>query len=165
MMKTLALIRTRLSTPPICRSSSTAPLPCCFPAAGPSISKFPTVMALKIEGRPGKAGGGDPPALRQRNVQRAAILCAEAVRPVILCGGGALTGSGTCRDFAERIGAPVVTTVTPAACLPAIAPGTASPEPQGDTAELLREADLVLALATKWARPITISTRMAAFRC
>ncbi|PST27275.1 5-guanidino-2-oxopentanoate decarboxylase [Mesorhizobium plurifarium] len=151
MMKTLALYSHTLLNPadlPLVVDRAFAVLLSGRP--GPVHIEIPTdVMALKIEGRPAKPASATRPRSDSETLQKAAILCAEAARPVILCGGGALTAEAEVRELAERIGAPVVTTVNARGMLaghPLRVP--ASPSLRAVRA-LLREADLVLALGTE----------------
>ncbi|SIQ97799.1 acetolactate synthase-1/2/3 large subunit [Rhizobium sp. RU20A] len=118
---------------------------------GPVHIEIPTdVMAAKVSlpatVRPAQA---TRPRADAETLQKAAILSAEARRPVILCGGGAITAEAEIRDLAERIGAPVVTTVNARGMMaghPLNVP--ASPSLKAVRA-LIRDADLVLAFGTE----------------
>jgi acetolactate synthase I/II/III large subunit len=151
MMKTLALYSHTLLNPsdlPLVVDRAFAVLLSGRP--GPVHIEIPTdVMAEAIESRAAKPAAATRPRADSETLQRAAILCAEASRPVILCGGGALTAEAEVRALAERIGAPVVMTVNARGMLaghPLRVP--ASPSLKSVRA-LLREADLVLALGTE----------------
>ncbi|APG83349.1 acetolactate synthase isozyme 1 large subunit IlvB [Sinorhizobium americanum CCGM7] len=151
MMKTLALYSHTLINPtdlPLVVDRAFAVLLSGRP--GPVHIEIPTdVMAERIESRGTKPAAATRPRSDSETLQRAAILCAEAARPVILCGGGALTAEAEVRALAEQIGAPVVTTVNARGMLashPLRVP--ASPSLKAVRA-LLREADLVLALGTE----------------
>ncbi|AWI55884.1 5-guanidino-2-oxopentanoate decarboxylase [Sinorhizobium fredii] len=151
MMKTLALYSHTLINPadlPLVVDRAFAVLLSGRP--GPVHIEIPTdVMAERIESRQTKPAAATRPRSDSETLQRAAILCAEASRPVILCGGGALTAEAEVRGLAEQIGAPVVTTVNARGMLaghPLRVP--ASPSLKAVRA-LLRDADLVLALGTE----------------
>ncbi|MDX0996976.1 5-guanidino-2-oxopentanoate decarboxylase [Sinorhizobium medicae] len=151
MIKTLALYSHTLLNPadlPLVVDRAFAVLLSGRP--GPVHIEIPTdVMALRIEYRPSAPATATRPRSDSETLQRAAILCAEAARPVIVCGGGALTAEAEVRELAERIDAPVVTTVNARGILaghPLRVP--ASPSLKAVRA-LLREADLVLALGTE----------------
>ncbi|WP_026622034.1 acetolactate synthase I/II/III large subunit [Ensifer sp. WSM1721] len=151
MVKTLALYSHTLLNPadlPLVVDRAFAVLLSGRP--GPVHIEIPTdVMAAKIESRAAKPAAATRPRSDSETLQRAAILCADAARPVILCGGGALTAEAEVRELAERIGAPVVTTVNARGILaghPLRVP--ASPSLKA-VRSLLRDADLVLALGTE----------------
>lgn len=75
--------------------------------------------------------------------------CERDRKPVILCGGGAVSAARTIKTLAERLDAPVVTTVNARGMLsghPLSVP--ASPSLQA-VRKLVAEADLVLALGTQ----------------
>lgn len=117
---------------------------------GPVHIEIPTdVMAARIEPKTIRSAAATRPRSDSETLQRAAILCADATRPVIICGGGALTAEAEVRALAEQIGAPVVTTVNARGMLagsPLRVP--ASPSLKA-VRSLLKEADLVLALGTE----------------
>lgn len=78
-----------------------------------------------------------------------AIKCQEAKRAVILCGGGAITAAPGIEILAERLDAPIVTTVNARGLFyghPLSVPASPSLEP---VRRLLAESDLVLALGTQ----------------
>lgn len=151
MMKTLALYSHTLLNPadlPLVVDRAFAVLLSGRP--GPVHIEIPTdVMAERIESGVIRPAAATRPRADGETLQRAAILCAEASRPAILCGGGALAAEAEVRALAERIGAPVVTTVNARGILgghPLRVP--ASPSLKAVRA-LLRDADLVLALGTE----------------
>lgn len=117
---------------------------------GPVHLEIPTdVMSLRIPAPP----VGKPLSTRPRAdsdmLQAAANLVASASRPVIVCGGGALTAEAEIRGLAERIDAPVVTTVNARGLLaghPLRVPASPSLE---TVRRLLADADLVVAVGTE----------------
>lgn len=151
MMKTLALYSHTLLNP--------ADLPAVVERAfavllsgrpGPVHIEIPTdVMSAPIEAGSFRAAVATRPRADAETLQRAAILCADASRPVILAGGGAVTAEEEIRALAERLGAPVVTTVNARGMLaghPLRVP--ASPSLKA-VRKLLADADLVLAFGTE----------------
>jgi 5-guanidino-2-oxopentanoate decarboxylase len=85
-------------------------------------------------------------------IAKAATLIAEARRPVILCGGGIVDGGSLVAALAERVNAAIVPTVAAKGAVPDSHPlcvgSTLSLAP---TQELLRRADVVIAVATEMA--------------
>ncbi len=83
-------------------------------------------------------------------VTAAAAALAQATRPVILAGGGAVGAAAQLRQLAERIGAPVVMTVNARGMLP---PGHPLAVPMSPSLVAVRElvaaADVVLAVGTE----------------
>jgi 5-guanidino-2-oxopentanoate decarboxylase len=73
------------------------------PADGP--------VARRAEHAPRGAGASGAPALDADAVERAAALLAGAARPALILGGGARGAAAAATALAERLGAPVVTTV------------------------------------------------------
>nr|WP_313194682.1 5-guanidino-2-oxopentanoate decarboxylase [Shinella zoogloeoides] len=152
MMKTLALYSHTLLNPadlPLVVERAFAVLLSGRP--GPVHIEIPTdVMAKPIETGSFPAAVATRPRADAETLQRAAILCTNASRPVILAGGGAITAEEEIRDLAERIGAPVVTTVNARGMLaghPLRVP--ASPSLKA-VRRLLSEADLVVAFGTEF---------------
>jgi acetolactate synthase I/II/III large subunit len=152
MMKTLALYSHTLLNPddlPLVMERAFAVLLSGRP--GPVHIEIPTdVMAKPIE------TGKFPPAVATRpradaeTLQRAAILSTNASRPVILAGGGAVTAEEEIRALAERIGAPVVTTINARGMLaghPLRVPASPSLK---SVRRLLSDADLVVAFGTEF---------------
>lgn len=151
MMKTLALYTHTLLDP--------ADLPAVIERAfavllsgrpGPVHIEIPTdVMALPIEPGTLRAAEATRPRADAERLQRAAILLADADRPVILCGGGAVSAEDEIRGIAERIGAPVVTTVNARGMLaghPLRVPASPSLK---SVRKLLAQSDIVLAFGTE----------------
>jgi acetolactate synthase-1/2/3 large subunit len=152
MMKTLALYSHTLLNPadlPLVVERAFAVLLSGRP--GPVHIEIPTdVMAKPIETGTFAAAVATRPRADAETLQRAAILCTNASRPVILAGGGAITAEDEIRDLAERLGAPVVTTVNGRGILaghPLRVP--ASPSMKA-VRRLLSDADLVLAFGTEF---------------
>ncbi|MEI2298072.1 5-guanidino-2-oxopentanoate decarboxylase [Ensifer sp. MJa1] len=151
MMKTLALYSHTLLNPedlPFVVDRAFSVLVSGRP--GPVHIEIPTdVMSAKIAPQAVRPATATRPRSDSETLQRAAILCADAARPVIICGGGALTAEAEVTALADQIGAPVVTTVNARGMLagnPLRVP--ASPSLKA-VRSLLREADLVLALGTE----------------
>jgi len=117
---------------------------------GPVHIEIPTdVMAARIPSPVLRKANVTRPRADAETMQKAAILCAAASRPVIICGGGAITAEAEIRELAERIDAPVVMTVNARGMLaghPLRVP--ASPSLKAVRA-LLSESDLVIALGTE----------------
>ena len=117
---------------------------------GPVHIEIPTdVMAARIEAGPLRPAVATRPRADAETLQRAAILCGHASRPVILAGGGAVTAEEEIRTLAERIGAPVVTTINARGLLaghPLRVP--ASPSLRA-VRRLLADADVVIAFGTE----------------
>ena len=151
MMKTLALYTHTLINPadlPDVIDRAFAVLASGRP--GPVHIEIPTdVMAAPIVPGPLRAAEPTRPRADAGRLQQAAILAAEATRPVILCGGGAVSADEEIRAIAERIGAPVVTTVNARGMLaghPLRVPASPSLKSVRD---LIVESDLVLAFGTE----------------
>jgi 5-guanidino-2-oxopentanoate decarboxylase len=98
---------------------------------------------------------------------RAASLLRQAVRPVILLGGGGIDQGEAVAAVAERIGAPVITTIAAKGALPDDHPlhvGAILTTPHGR--RLAAEADIVLALGTElaasdtWGLPLAFSGQL-----
>ncbi len=107
------------------------------------------------------------PVAPASEIDRAARLLAEAARPLIVAGGGALDAAPSLAALAERLGAPVVTTVAGKGLLPdrhalSLAATLAFPETQA----LLAEADVVLVLGSElsetdhWGDHLTFGGRL-----
>ena len=113
MIKTLALYSHTLLNPadlPLVVERAFAVLLSGRP--GPVHIEIPTdVMAKPIETGSFPAAVATRPRADAETLQHAAILCTNASRPVILAGGGAITAEDEICELAERLGAPVVTTV------------------------------------------------------
>ncbi|MBX6378430.1 MAG: thiamine pyrophosphate-binding protein, partial [Clostridia bacterium] len=94
------------------------------------------------------------PAPAPADVERVAVLLRQARRPVLYVGGGLAheTGRRALKRFSEKVGVPVVTTVKGKAAFPAdhpLAVGASSWAPEIMASDLLRGADLVLAVGTR----------------
>ncbi|PZO81325.1 MAG: decarboxylase [Mesorhizobium amorphae] len=93
-----------------------------------------------------------PPHAAPQDLAEAAGMLEAAARPLILAGGGALGAHGALTELAERLGAPVLTTVAAKGLVPdshALALGSILATEQGRA--ILEEADCVLALGTELA--------------
>lgn len=106
-----------------------------------------------------------PPYADPREVERAAALLAEAQRPVILAGGGVNTARAWAelRELAERLDAPVVTTLQGKGCFPedhALAGWLGGSKGTDIGNRLTSRADVVLAVGTRFADETTSSYRM-----
>ena len=152
MMKTLALYSHTLLNPadlPLVVERAFAMLLSGRP--GPVHIEIPTdVMAKPIETGSFPAAVATRPRADAETLQRAAILCTNATRPVILAGGGAITAEEEIRALAERIGAPVVTTVNARGMLaghPLSVPASPSMK---SVRRMLADADLVVAFGTEF---------------
>ncbi len=118
---------------------------------GPVHIEIPTdVMSAPVTLPPTlRSAQATRPRADAETLQKAAILASEARRPVILCGGGAITAEAEIGILADRIGAPVVTTVNARGMMagsPLRVP--ASPSLKA-VRNLLRDADLVFAFGTE----------------
>ncbi|MEZ2126687.1 MULTISPECIES: 5-guanidino-2-oxopentanoate decarboxylase [unclassified Sinorhizobium] len=151
MMKTLALYSHTLLEPedlPAVMARTFSVLISGRP--GPVHIEIPTdVMAARI-GRPqSRQTAITRPYADAESLEKAAALCDVATRPVIVCGGGAVLAEEEIRALAERLGAPVVTTVNARGLLadhPLRVPASPSLK---SVRMLLSEADLVLAIGTE----------------
>ncbi|HVE76088.1 MAG TPA: thiamine pyrophosphate-binding protein, partial [Actinomycetota bacterium] len=104
-----------------------------------------------------------PRSVRQDEIDQAALLLRLAARPVIWAGGGVLASgaSEALTRIAEKIDAPVVTTFMGKGTVPEDHPlcaGTMVRQPEGQ--ELLREADLLLAVGTRFSAMATGNWKM-----
>jgi len=91
-----------------------------------------------------------PPEPRQGEVLAAAELLRAARRPLIIAGGGALAGGPAILALAERLGAPVITTVAAKGLLPPRHPLHVGQGLQREPGQaLLGEADRVLVLGSE----------------
>lgn len=87
-----------------------------------------------------------------QDIERAAEMLRDAARPLIVAGGGALATHGDLVRLAERLGAPVITTVAGKGLLPDRHPlSLGATLPFGRTRDLLAQADVVLAVGTELA--------------
>ena len=106
-------------------------------------------MALPIEPGRLRAAEATRPRADAERLQRAAILLADADRPVILCGGGAVSAEDEIRGIAERIGAPVVTTVNARGMLAGHRLRVPASPSLKSVRKLLAQSDIVLAIGTE----------------
>jgi 5-guanidino-2-oxopentanoate decarboxylase len=99
-----------------------------------------------------RAATAVPPIPDPDLIAKAAALIAGARRPVILAGGGMADHGGVVRALAEKIGAAIIPTVAAKGAVPDSHPlcvgSTLSLPP---TQELLRSADVIIAVATELA--------------
>lgn len=96
-------------------------------------------------------------------IARAADVLSRAERPVIWAGGGANRSGAEAelRQLAERLGAPVVTTVQGAGSFPYDHPLSLGFRPtEPGVADLIAEGDVLLAVGTKFAQGMTNSWSM-----
>ncbi|QBJ96296.1 5-guanidino-2-oxopentanoate decarboxylase [Rhodococcus sp. ABRD24] len=100
-------------------------------------------------------------------VRAAAELIAAASRPLLIAGGGSCSAAGQLRDFAETIGAPVITTANGKGVLSEEHPlslGAGLHHPT--VADLVADADLVIAVGTElapsdlWIGPLRAEGRL-----
>ncbi|MEP1594547.1 MAG: 5-guanidino-2-oxopentanoate decarboxylase [Halieaceae bacterium] len=92
-----------------------------------------------------------PPGAAAYAVSEAAALLAQARAPVIVAGGGAINAAPDVQIVAEQLDAPVVNTVNGKGLLPSSHPLAVGSSPSiSPVRELLKDADLVLALGTEF---------------
>ncbi len=123
----------------------------CSGRPGPVHIEIPTdVMSAQIT-LPAVLHPAQPtrPRADAETLQKVAILAGQARRPVILCGGGAITAEAEIGLLAERIGAPVVTTVNARGLLAGSALRVPASPSLKAVRNLLCDADLVLAFGTE----------------
>jgi 5-guanidino-2-oxopentanoate decarboxylase len=108
-----------------------------------------------------RAAVATPPAPAPDLIAKAAALIAGARRPVILAGGGMVDHGDTVKMLAEKIGAAVIPTVAAKGAVPDGHPlcvgSTLSLPP---TQELLRSADVVIAVGTELAETDSWTDRL-----
>ncbi|EDQ35042.1 Thiamine pyrophosphate-requiring enzyme [Hoeflea phototrophica DFL-43] len=83
------------------------------------------------------------------SLESAAQLCAASSHPVILAGGGAVRHANALRDFAEALGAPLVSTINARGIMAGHALDVPASPSLESVRELLNQSDLVLALGTE----------------
>lgn len=108
------------------------------------------VLALPATGEWRTIAPPDRPRPEPGAVERAATLLAEARAPLILVGGGAIGAANGIRRLAERLAAPVVSSIRGKGIVPdshPLALGGAVCHPAGH--ELVAAADVVLAVGTE----------------
>lgn len=117
---------------------------------GPVHIEIPTdVMAMRIPAPVLRRLVPTRPRADSETLHRAAILCAASRSPMIVAGGGALNAEAEIQALAERLGAPVVTTINARGLLgghPLRVPASPTLKP---VRQALAEADLVLAIGTE----------------
>jgi 5-guanidino-2-oxopentanoate decarboxylase len=124
------------------------------------------IDVLAMTAKPGWAArrSAGPPKPPQQSVKEALRVLGKARRPLIYAGGGAKRAAGEVRGIAERIAAPVVTTVAGIGMLPDDHPlNLGATLPSEATLRLVADADVVLAAGTElsendtWGRPLEIN--------
>lgn len=130
----------------------------------------PVHIALPLDVMAMEAGWPAPPrspsmvpaAPDKKSLARAAALLRQATRPIILLGGGGTDQGDAVAAVAERIGAPVITTIAAKGALPDDHPlhvGAVLTTPTGR--QMAAEADVVLALGTELAASDTWEAPLA----
>jgi acetolactate synthase I/II/III large subunit len=95
-------------------------------------------------------GRSSRPGPDQESVAQAVALLMQARRPLILAGGGAIDGAAELCEIAERLQAPTALTINAKGLLAARHPLLlGSTQSTSVTRELVREADVVLAIGTE----------------
>ncbi|WP_299473172.1 5-guanidino-2-oxopentanoate decarboxylase [uncultured Roseibium sp.] len=117
---------------------------------GPVHIEIPTdVMAKEIPVPPLKTAQFSKPRASAHDIAELADKCRQANRPAILCGGGAIASADDIRVLADRLDAPVVTTVNARGMFaghPLSVPASPS---LAAVRGLLAQSDFVLALGTQ----------------
>lgn len=109
-----------------------------------------------------EAPTGDPPAPDGDAIERAVDLLDSAVTPAIVAGGGAQQAAGELLALAERLDAPIVTTLNGKGVVPGGHPLEASLVIYRSVARFLEECDVVLAVGTElspadfWTGPLQL---------
>lgn len=117
---------------------------------GPVHIEIPTdVMSASIAIPALRKATATRPRADAETLQKAAILCGNAQRPVIICGGGAITAEAEIKELAERIGAPVVMTVNARGMLAGHSLRVPASPSLKAVRSLISDADLVIALGTE----------------
>ncbi|MBS7534634.1 5-guanidino-2-oxopentanoate decarboxylase [Ancylobacter sonchi] len=117
---------------------------------GPVHIEIPTdVMPLPAGEVPLTATLPARPGADATTLQRLAALCEGATRPVILCGGGAVSAGAAITALAERLDAPVVLTTNARGLLAGHKLRVPASPSLAATRALIAEADLVIALGTE----------------
>ncbi len=112
------------------------------------------LFGANADGLPAKrAAKIHPPRPSEQAIKQAAALCNEAVRPVILLGGGARGAGQAAQALAERLDAPAIMTINGRGLVPAGHPLQVSASPSlASIRDLINNADLVLAFGTELGR-------------
>ena len=125
------------------------------------------VLGARAEVRLRAPGGAVAPAVDEGALERAAALLERAERPALILGGGARGAVATASALAERLGAPVVTTVNGKGVVDerhALSLGAQIRLPA--TQRWLAERDVVLAVGTElgesdlWGPPLRLRGRL-----
>ncbi len=99
-----------------------------------------------------RAATAKPPAPAPERITQAAALIAAARRPVIVCGGGIVDDGDQVAALAEKVNAAVIPTVAAKGAVPDSHPlCVGSTLTLAPTQELLRQADVVIAVGTELA--------------
>lgn len=117
---------------------------------GPVHIEIPTdVMKLPAPEQAFERPDNIPPRPSAANLTAAARMCAEAQKPVILIGGGAIRLGHAVRRFAEALDAPVISTTNARGVMAGHALDVPASPSLACIRELLAGSDLVLALGTE----------------
>ncbi|WP_406403198.1 thiamine pyrophosphate-binding protein [Streptomyces uncialis] len=120
------------------------------PPRGPASVEWPIDLQYARQQLTGPAAPvAAPPDADPEQLAAAAVLLADARRPLIWAGGGAREAAGPLRALAERLGAPVLTSNAGRGSLPEdhpLAVGNFAASPAGR--ELLASCDLLLSVGT-----------------
>lgn len=111
------------------------------------------LLTLDASGLPSPQKRPPPsrPAPEAQAITAAAALCSQAVRPVILAGGGAADAASPLLRLAETLDAPVIMTVNGRGVLPPGHPlGVSCSPAMAATTNLIEAADLVIAAGTEF---------------
>jgi len=117
---------------------------------GPVHIEIPTdVMAEKITLNPVQAVQAAGPRAARAQVQELAAMCRSATRPALLCGGGAVSAHEGVRALAEKLDAPLISTVNARGLLAGHPLSVPASPTLAAVRTLLAECDLVIALGTQ----------------
>ena len=117
---------------------------------GPVHIEIPTdVMGKEIDLGPIRSVKVCGPRAAPAQIGELAERCRQAQRPVILCGGGAVSAAPQVRTLAERLDAPVVTTVNARGMMSGHRLSVSASPSLAAVRDLLAGADLVVALGTQ----------------
>lgn len=153
MIRTLALSSERLERPedlPSLIDRAFAMMTSGRP--GPVHIEIPTdLMEAEVAALPPAAALEKPGSgIDHGAIERAARICAAAVRPLILAGGGAVWAEAEIRDLAERLDAPVVTTTNGRGLLAGHPLGVPASPSLDAVRDLMRDSDLAIAIGTQF---------------
>tara|TARA_R110002020_G_scaffold260673_1_gene474983 strand:+ start:379 stop:1971 length:1593 start_codon:yes stop_codon:yes gene_type:complete len=117
---------------------------------GPVHIEIPTdIMKLPAGEQSFKMPVAAPPRPAPADLREATRMCAEARNPVILIGGGALKSAEALRRFAEALDVPVISTINARGVMTGHDLDVPASPSLGSVRDLLKGADLVLALGTE----------------